>query len=359
MSTITTQDARGLFTKMLVAVYKETTRPTGFLRSFFRTVENETKELSIEVQRGTEKFAVDVLRGTEGNLNDFARSSEKIFVPPYYREYFDATDLDFYDRLFGSAGGQVDVLTFQSWLEKVAEKLRMLQDKIERAYERQASQVFSTGVVTLINGDNIDFKRKAASLVDLGGGNYWDDGASDPIKDLKDGAKFLRTVGKSTGGIVNAIMGELAFDAFLNNAKVKERADIRNFKLDDLSPPQRDSVGGALHGRVSAGSWEINIWTYPEFLDVSGVSTPYIADKEVFLLPMTPNFVLGFASVPKVFRDRNNAEFPEFIMQERAAFVIGNRVDDRGDKHIFDIKSAGIAIPVAVDQIYTAQVLAP
>lgn len=31
MSTITTQDARGLFTKMLIAVYKETTRPTSFL----------------------------------------------------------------------------------------------------------------------------------------------------------------------------------------------------------------------------------------------------------------------------------------------------------------------------------------
>jgi len=211
MSQITTQDARGLFTKMLVAVYRETTRPTSFLRSFFRVVENDTKELSIEVMRGTEKIAVDVLRGTEGNRNEFARSSEKIFVPPYFREYFDATDLDFYDRLFGAAGGQVDVLTFQSWLEKVAEKLRLLQDKIERAYELQAAQVFSNGIVTLVNGDNIDFKRKALSQVVLGGGDLWDNAASDPINDLKVAARFIRTAGKSTGGVVNAIFGELAF----------------------------------------------------------------------------------------------------------------------------------------------------
>lgn len=358
MGSIATQDARGLFTKMLIAVYKEMTRPTTFLRSFFRNVESDTKELSIEIQRGTEKFAVDVLRGTEGNRNDFSRSSEKIFVPPYYREFFDATDLDFYDRLFGSAGGQVEALTFQTWLEKVGEKLRLLQDKIERSYERQCAQVFSTGIVQLVNGDNIDFKRKAASLVDVGAARYFSAGTSDPINELKLGAKFIRTAGKATGGVLNVIFGELAFDSFLNNAKVTARADIRNFKLDEISGPQRNAAGGVLHGRVSAGSWEINIWTYPEFLDVAGASTPYVNDKEMIILPTLPNFVLGFASVPKIFRDMNNAEFPEFIQQVRAAFVIGNYIDARSDKHVFDIKSAGIAIPVAVDQIYTAQVLA-
>lgn len=308
--------------------------------------------------RGTEKLAVDVLRGTEGNLNQFSRSSEKIFIPPYFREFFDATDLDFYDRLFGAVGGQVDVLTFQSWLEKVAEKLRMLQDKIERAYEKQAAQVFSSGIVTLANGDNIDFKRDALSQIVLAGGDLWDAGGSDPIADLKNAARFIRTKGKSTGGVVNAVFGELALDAFLSNAAVIARADVRNFKLDDITGPQRNATGGVLHGRVSVGSWEANIWSYPEFHDEGGISVPYIDEKEVFVLPLNPNFVHGFASVPKVFRDRNNAEFPEFILQERAAFVIGNYVDARSDKHVFDVKSAGLPIPVAVDQIHTTKVLA-
>lgn len=343
---------------MLIDVYREQTRPTGFLRSFFKTFESETKELAIEVMRGTEKVAVDVLRGTEGNRNTFDRSSEKIFVPPYFREWFDATDLDFYDRLFGDAGGQVSVLTFQAWLTKVAEKLRLLQDKIERAYEVQAAQVFSSGVVTLINGDSIDFKRKALSLVDLGGGNYWNQAGTDPINDLTTAARFIRTAGKSVGGVVNGVFGELALAAFLDNAKVKERADVRNFRLDDISGPQREATGGVLHGRVTIGSWELLIWTYPEFRDVAGVSTPYVNDKEVFVVPSIPNFTLGFASVPKVFRDLSNAEFPEFISQERAAFVVGNYVDPRNDKHVFDIKSAGLAIPTAVDQIHTTQVLA-
>lgn len=358
MSTISTQDARGIFTKRLIAVYRESTRPTTFLRSYFRTSENDTKLLSIEIERMSEKFAVDVLRGTEGNRNEFSRHSEKLFEPPFYREWFDATELDFYDRLFGNQGGEVDVVTFQGWLTKVSEKLRLLQDKIERSIEKQCSEVFSTGIVTLKNGDNIDYKRKAESLVDLGAGNYWDDAASDPSNDMKNGAKFIRTAGKSTGGVLDLILGELALEALLNNAKVKERADIRNFKLDNITGPQREANGGVLHGRISGGAWDFNIWSYPEFFDLDGVSTPYVGDKLIYILPSQPNFVLGFASVPKIFRDATNAEFPEFIKQERAAFVIGNRIDDRGDKHIFDIKSAPLAIPVAIDQIFTAQVLA-
>jgi len=360
MANISTQAARGIFTKMLIAVYMESTRPMSFLRSFFKTVENDTKTLSIEVQRGTEKLAVDVLRGTEGNRNSFDLSTEKIFEPPFYREWFEATDLAFYDRLFGADnGGDVDTLTFQSWIEKVADKLRIMQDKIERSYEKQCSEVFQTGIVQLVNGTNIDFKRKAEALVDLGAGNYWDAGTSDPINDLKNGAKFIRTAGKGTGGLMDIIMGDLALAAFLNNDAVKSRADIRNFKLDDLSSPQRNAEGGVLHGRVTIGSWEGNIWTYPEFFeDTAGDSIPYIGDKNIIVIPQSPKFTLGFASIPKIFRDRENAEFPEFIIQERAAFAVGNYVDARLAKHVFDVQSAGVAVPVAVDQIFTAQVLA-
>lgn len=359
MGQITTQEARGVFTKMLVDVYRETIRPTAFLRSFFPVVETETKELSIEVMRGTEKVAVDVLRGTEGNRNTMSRSSEKIFIPPYFREWFDATELDFYDRLFAASGGQVDVVTLQLWLATVAEKLRMLQDKIERAYEVQCAEVLIDGIVTIKNGVNIDYTRKALSLVDLGGGNYWDEANTEPIKDLTVGARFLRTAGKSEGAVITGIFGELALEALLQNASVKERADVRNFQLDDVTGPVKDSVGGAFHGRITIGSYKLDLWTYPQFRDVGGVSTPYIDAKKVVLIPSKPNFKLAFAGVPKVFRDRDNAEMPAFIAQEKGAFSVGNFVDDRGEKHVFEIKSAGLAIPTAVDQIHTTQVLAP
>lgn len=356
MATISTQDARGVFTKALIAVYKERTAPTSFLRSFFMTKESDTKQISIEVQRGTEKIAVDVERGTEGNRNQFSKSTEKIFVPPYYHEYFDGTELDFYDRLF-TQNGTVDAITFSQWVDVVVEKLAMLQDKIERAYELQCAQVFETGIVTLNSGDNIDFKRKAGSLVDVGGAEYFSNATSNPYATLEAAGTFIRTKGKSAGNIFNVILGSVAMSDFLDNPQVKERADIRNISMDVLRTPQKNAVGGVLHGEVSAGAYVFRLWTYPEFYDTEAASNnSYINDKKIIVLPESPKFVLGFAAVPQLLGSK--ADVGAGVSAKRGAYLVGEFLDERNTSHVIDIKSAGVAIPVAVDQIYTAQVVA-
>lgn len=347
--TISTTDARALFTKMLIDVYRERPVVMGFLRSFFVDKIESTKELSIEVQRGTERVAVDVIRGSIGNRNSFGKSSEKIFVPPYYREYFDATDLSLYDRLFGSTA--IDDGVFTAFLEQVAEKLGMLQDKIERAQEIQCAQVLLTGIVELINGTNIDYKRKAASLDDLGAGNYWTTNTVNPNEVLEKGSEFVRTKGKGQGINYNVLLGSEAYNAYVNNDIVKERADIRNFGLDAIRAPQRESTGGTLHGEVSAGSYKYRLWTYPEFHDNdAGDSVPYLDPKSIIILPENPRFSMGFAAVPQLVTDG--------IGVIKGKYIFGDYIDEREATHAYDIKSAGLAIPVRVDQIFTSQVVA-
>jgi hypothetical protein len=352
---INTVDARALFTKKLIAVYKERTTPTAFLRSFFTVTESNTKQISIEVQRGTEKIAVDVERGTEGRRNTFSKSTEKLFVPPYYREYFDATDLDFYDRLF-TQGGTIDEVTFSQWLTTVADKLVMLQEKIERSYELQCAQVLTSGIVQLKNGTNINFNRKAASLVDLGAGNYWSTGTVNPYTTLETGATFLRTKGKSGGSILNVILGGAALTAFMNNPFVKERADIRRISLDNIRQPQKEASGGVLHGEVSAGAYTFRLWTYPEFYDTDvAVNVPYLDDTKIIILPEAPKFVLAFAAVPQLMG--KTADVGAGLAGQKGAYLVGEYLDQRAAAHVIDVKSAGVAIPVSVDTVYTAKVL--
>lgn len=354
MPTIGTSEARGLYTKTIVDVYKERITPQSFLRSFFKIKESATKHISIEVQRGTEKIAVDVQRGTEGNRNSFGISNERIILPPYYREYFDGTDLDLYDRLFGTSG-EIDSSVFAQFVDTVAEKYGMLQDKIDRAYEKQCADVFQTGVLTLADSSTIDFKRQAASILDvatIAANRVWTDGTnSKPFDDLQAGAKFLREKGKSSGSVINAIMGGKALAAFLDNAKVKARADIKSFSLDMIAAPQRNSVGASYNGSVTAGAYRIDMWSYPEVYDnASGVSTPYIAEENVILLPEIPRFTMAYAAVPVLMK--------EGAQPMRGQYVLGDYIDERNSAHIFDIKSAGVAVPVAVDQIYTLKVVA-
>lgn len=347
--TISTTDARALFTKMLISVYKERVAPTAFLRSFFRTKESVTKELSIEVQRGTEKIAVDVQRGTEGRRNSFSKSTEKLFVPPYYREFFDATELDLYDRLFGST--DIEASVFAAFMDSVGEKLAMLIDKIERAYELQCAQVLTTGIVELQGGINIDFKRKAASLVDKGAGNYWTTGTVNPLTDIENAGIFLRQKGKIKGAVLNAIMGAEAHRSFMENAKVLAEADVRRIDTMAIREPQRNSVGATTHGYFSTDNYKVNIWTYPEYYEnSSGISVPYLDPKKVIVLPENPNFELGFAAVPQLVGENSQIK--------KGAYIIEEYKDLRRKSHIFDVQSAGVAIPVAVDQIYTVKVVA-
>lgn len=361
MGAINTVDARRLFTKTLIDVYRESTMPTNFLRSFFEPRETSSKEVSIEVQRNSENIAVDVLRGTEGNRNTMDRFSEKVFIPPYYREYFDATQLFFYDQLFGRGDVEMDEMTLQDWIQEVMERMQMLQAKIERSVEKQCSEVLQTGIVLLDSTTNINFRRKATSIVDLTGGSYWDDTGVDPIPSIEAGCTFLRQQGKMLDGVVNMILGEKAYTSLLANSDFQQRIDFRRVPIVDLSMPQRldQTAGAAFHGEFSAGAYIIRVWTYPQFYEATagaGATTPYINTRNMILLPMQTRFRLAYAAVPKLIRDTRNAEFPEFIMQQRGAYTIGNYIDERTETHVFDIKSAPLAIPVAVDQIYTATV---
>lgn len=360
MASINLVDARNLFTKALIDVYRETANPTNFLRSFFEVEESSTKEISIEVERDTENIAVDVFRGTEGNRNTMDRFSEKIFLPPYYREYFDATQLFFYDQLFGTSGTiAMGEATLMDWIREVMRRLRKLQNKIERSEEKQCSEVLQTGIVLLNASTNIDFRRRSDSLVNLGAGNYWDETGVNPIDSIITGCNFLRQRGKMMDGIVNAIMGDKAYESLLNNPAFQSRIDFRRVPIVQLNMPARQaqSVGAAFQGEFSAGSYIIRVWTYPQFYQATpsaAATTPYINTRNLILVPMNPRFKMGYAAVPKLIRDTRNAEFPEMISMEPGMYHMGNYIEERTETHVFDIKSASLAVPTAVDQIHTS-----
>lgn len=358
---ISANQARANFTSMCVDVFSDMRTPASFLRSFFPSEQSYTKYVSIQVERDYELIATDVSRGTEGNRNTFATSTEKVMLPPYYREFFDATEIDLYDRLFGSTA--IDMGIYSQLTATVARRLAMLKNKIERRYEKQISEVFDTGIVTLVNGDNIDFKRRAGSLVAYTTTNNFADDTVNPYQVLEAGCKFVREQGKAAGAVYNAIMGQSAWDAFLANAKVINRNKLMAWPLDQLTAATRGATGYSYHGQVDAGSYRVNIFTYPEPYDtVSGgtrTSSYYINDKKVIILPETPRFKLSFASVPQLLRSGTGMmEDAELAPLQSSPYVVADYIDPRNTTHIFDIKSAGLAIPTSVDQIYTVQVLA-
>ena len=356
MGVIQLSEAKGLFTNKLQEIYREKILPTAFLRSFFEPVESQTKYVSIAVRRGAEKIAVDVQRGTEGNRNSFSKSSEKTFLPAFYEEYLEATEMDFYDKMWNS-NGTVEVTTFKMWLDETVDNLEQLIFKIDRAYEVQCKEVLELGVVTLKAGENIDFKRKAASLVANVAGNTWATGTVSPYKTIEDGCSFIRTKGKSQGTTMNLILGSEAFNDFMDNTIVKERNDMQNISLDSIREPQRVS-DATLHGQITAGSYKLNVWTYNEFYDdASGDNNPYINPKLAIILPEKPNFKFMYSGMPMLLGD-NGAKEGAGLTGVKGRYHISEDLDRRKKSHQIIVASAGIPVPVAIDQLYTVQVVA-
>lgn len=350
--------APGLFTRAIQEIYRERVEVPSFFASFFTETETDAKDVSIEVRRANEKVAVDVIRGTNGNRNQVTRSTFKMFTPPLYHELFDVTTLQVYDRKFGTQ--ETDANTVADIVNEAATEAALMVDKIERAYEVQRAQVFETGIVQLQNSINIDFKRKAASIVDTNavGGGYWDAGTTNIKQDLVDGAEFLRKTGKAQGGIFNVIMGGEALNAFLSAQETLDQADTRYMKRMDIEMPQNAPNGGVFHGQYSSGSYKFNIWTYPEFRDVAGIPTPYWPSKKVLMLPVGgTRFSMNFAGTPAIFQTQSEL-FPRMVLPMRGKFNVYNFVDPQRFSHDMGVMSAAIAVPVSIDMIYTMTVLA-
>lgn len=347
---ISTTDAQGLYTKTTLAVYKERIKPMAFLRGLFPNKVSPSLELSIQVRRGKEKIAVDVQRGSDGNRNQWTRSTEKIFIPPYFREFFDSTDLQLYDRLYGAT--TIDDAIFAAFINDVVDHQMELQEKIERTYELYCAQVVLTGIVQLKGGINIDFKRQAGSLVDPGAGHYFADNENVFDGIFQDACNWIRTKGKTRGETFDCILGDLAWAKLQGNTVFIQRQNLFNMKLDNVTGPIRSGVGSSYHGMISAGAYNIRLWTYPEFYDdpITGVSTPYIDTKKVVVLPENPNFVFGFAAVPQLIRPG----VPPLI----GAFVFSDYVDEKKKTHEYHVESAGVPIPVAVDAMFTFKAVA-
>lgn len=349
--------ALGPYTNLLAEIYKENIEVPQFGMSLFKSKVVPTKYVSVQVQRNLELLAVDVWRGSEGNMNKSSLSTEKILEPLYFRENFNLQDMQLYDALFMPRlienAGRVEML-----LRSIVDEQITYQNNIKRAIEKMCWQVIHNGKVEMSsNGTGIivDYKRRTASIVDPGSGNYWANNV-DPFKQIEAGCKFVRTEGKTAAMTFNMIMGDEAIADLFANTKFIDRQNKYHLILDRVVAPQAQlgTQGSVWHGQISAGPYSVNLWSYPQYYDVmSGTtrtSSPYINSKFAYILPVDPKFTLFYGAPPQLADPNGSIQTGEFIFSEYK--------DVQKRSHTFDIESCPLPVPVAVDQAYSLQAVA-
>jgi len=346
-------------TQEVIANFRDSKEPNLGLAAWFPSRTTPAKQVSIAVQRSRQLVAVDVIRAAQSNRNNFSKYTQKLFLPPFFSEAFDFTSTQIYDVTFGMgvapSGPQINAM-----IDSANEYIMECKSKIKRAIELMRASILLYGTATFVNGDSIDFKRKAASLKVLTGSNTWipaNVATANPLGDLDTGATFLRREGLSTGNVIDVIMGGNVFGYLTAFPKITtERQIFANFRRADIGMPQYDDVTGlTFQGRVGSTDFVYNLWTYADFYELdNGTKQSYIPDDMVVMIP---NDFVGktiYAGVPMVMGSPDSGGL--YIGQAEGEFLVHDIVDPQ--RRSWDVKteSAPLPLPISIDRIYTIDV---
>jgi len=342
-------------TQELIGTFKDSRAPKTGLSSFFTKVTTPAKQVSIAVQRNRQLVATDVLRCTDPNRNIFSLFSEKIFLPPFFSESFDFTACQAYDVTFGM-GIAPNAVQKNMLMDSANEYLTDLKYKIDRAINKMYASVLQTGTVTIVNGDSIDFKRKAASMpVNTGTAAWSATSTADPLADFTTDAQFLRDEGLSAGSTINVIMGTRAFTYFMNNAKILAVAAIFNqIKRINIGMPQFDGASGLnFQGQIGGADYMFNIWTYNDvYENADGSKTKYINDANYIMIPDDFEGKIVYAGVPFVFGDYFSGMY---VANTTGEYIVHDVIDQVKRSWQFIVESAPLPIPFSIDRVVTRQ----
>ena len=343
----------------VVARFKEDIPVRAGFSQFFPRETTATLHVDIEVERDNDTIAVDVQRFTEGNKNKLTRATEKKYQPPYYREEYDFQRDDIYLNTVGM-GVMNNSNVNQAIAQNALKNVRNNRKRIERAIRVQMSQVLQTGIVELKNGENIDYKRKAASMVDLGAGNYWDEAGTDPRTSIATGMRFLRDEGNSSSITANVIMRSSAMNAFLGNEKVIAGAEIRRISREKIDMPQFNETSGlAYHGQYAADDFVVNLWTYNEkYTNEAGDTQHYLDESNVIILPSDFRGKTVFGGLPTMVNRNIGGQSIQVPSVVESEFLLRGYSDEKTMSSTLELTSAPLVIPYTIDKVYTIKVLA-
>jgi len=342
-----------------MTLFKQMRRPTGFLQSFFTVKPGNVydgKKVAIDIQRFGEKVAVALKSGTGSNLNDADIVTTKEFEPPAYGEAFPADVSDLIER---QAGVDPHTDAYNGYTGKLVSKIMtyfmLAMDMITRGVEVQASQILQTGklVLTGYAGETryeLDFKAKATHFPTVG--TAWSAAGSDKLGDLEALGDVIRADGKVNPDIL--IFGAKALRLFKDDEAVQKQLDNRRMDIGMIAPRQM-MTGATFQGTVWIGSYEYQMWSYPEGYEdpQTGDFTKYVEDDNVIMLSSNTRF------------DRTSARVPLPLGPDpRVAALVPGRLVDRsidldvtpnlwctpsGEQIMADLKSKPLLVPVQID----------
>jgi hypothetical protein len=347
------------FTTAVRTIYDQlqTLKVNNFGRSFYGEEMSPELYPAIEVRLGSEKLAKDVPLGHQGLRWDSPKFTQKAFELLNYNNYFDATRLEQYWRVFGSTSFNIN--EGLKMAERVAMEQKILVDAADRTLETQCMSIFEDGTITAADGTILNFGRKAASMVDPGVGFYWDNPATDVEGQIIAGCDFMRGIGKVQGYVMNMVLGSDTYQALRKNTALNAKWGQFHNEKDVLPPSTKDATGAIYQVTLDLGNYKVRVFTYADMYQSNEdndnpTMVPYKDPKTAVILPVETNSMwkIFYGAVPMVQGDLNTPSL------QVGKTIFADYINRELGYHKFYVKRRAIPVPVAVNQMYTIQALA-
>lgn len=359
-------------TKTMLLPFIEKAPAPLFLSGFFQSPpENfySSQTVEIDIQRDGEDVAVaitDLATGTRFNENTVG--SNKEFTPPIFKETgslnaFQLLTREFGDNPFESRGFQAKAILRSASISS------KIQNKLRRAIEWQASQIFQTGVLTLVNAAGasvyaLDFLAKASHFITT---TVWaaDGSGGSRVADIDSLAKLIRKDGRRSADTL--ILGTDAQARLLADPAIKDILKYDGY-YGALGRPQiipdRPGIDGAnFLGNITINNYRYALWGYDGRYNhpQTGTSTPFVADNKIIMLSSKARYDATFGGIPMIAQPEGRA-LP--FMPPRVADAAGHMdmtlnawLEPDGQTLSVSVSSRPLLVPTEIDSFGCLTVL--
>lgn len=297
-----------VFLKTMVAAFEKRKKPTKFLTNFFKPVFLDGIVAQIQGQDVKATYSIDTKLGTGGRYHEFSYHDTKEYVVPEYNDITKITEEDVFKKQFGQT--EYQPVSPAAVADIATKRQAIFSDMQVRSIEKQAADAFFTGKITLSNGDEIEFRKKATHNIDKAAAK-WSVTTNNPLDDIENACQLCIDDGKISASEFNLILESKGLNALLNNPLFRQNADLtKNIKRADISMPIEKTPGAMYHGQFSAGAYVVNLWSYNEKYEIpdgydfanEGEKVPYIPQAGGLIMPANVEYKLFYGEI-------NNTDF--------------------------------------------------
>lgn len=255
------------------------------------------------------------------------------FSPPSYKERSNYSISQTSGRQAGTTIYD-DVDKTALLMDKTADDLALLLDRIELGMVLQAAEIFQYGQIRFnsVYGyrvNDLDFECPSAHFATVG--TLWTAGAGDPISDIETHIKLINKAGRTR--IDNIIFGQTALTDFLQNARVKAELDNRRIDRGNLTFEPIRLDGFQRVGIYNIGGVNVTFWTYDEWYETKDADD--VVDGTVDFID--PKFVVFFSSKGDYQRYFAGIDTIKTIPKDLAGFLPSPNINIVGESTAMDV----------------------